>query len=145
MCGTPSPHTGGNGWGSSIAGVVPATAFSEYGQTPDPVTKRKPLYWFALEPSQPVFFFAGIWTRWIGTRGSKKTPRPGEHELFAFLTTNANGVVSPVHPKAMPVILTTREEVETWLTADWREAKALQRPLPDHMLQIVEKASPQVA
>ena len=47
--------------------VVPATAFSEYGQVPNPVTKRKPLYWFALDQAQPLFFFAGIWTRWEGT------------------------------------------------------------------------------
>lgn len=40
--------------------VVPATAFSEYGQKPDRVTKRKPLHWFALDQSQPLFFFAGI-------------------------------------------------------------------------------------
>lgn len=120
--------------------VVPATAFSEYGQTPDPVTKRKPLYWFALDQTQPLFFFAGIWTRWEGTRGSNRTPRFGEHELFAFLTTEANDVVKSIHPKAMPVILTSPEDVEAWLTADWREAKVLQRPLSNDRLVIVEES-----
>lgn len=105
------------------------------------MTKRKPLCWFALNQSQPLFFFAGIWTQWEGTRGSKRTPRPGRHELFAFLTTEANDVVRPIHPKAMPVILTRREEVETWLTADWREARALQRPLPADLLEIVEMSA----
>ena len=38
----------------------------------------------------------------------------------------------------MPVILTSHEEVETWLTADWNEAKTLQRPLPDDRLVILE-------
>lgn len=118
--------------------VVPATAFSEYGQKPDPVTKRKPLHWFALDETQPLFFFAGIWTPWRGTRGSNRTPRRGDHQLFAFLTTDANSVVKPIHPKAMPVILTSHEEVETWLTADWNEAKTLQRPLPDDRLVILE-------
>lgn len=121
--------------------IVPATAFSEYGQASDPVTKRKPLHWFALDETQPLFFFAGIWTPWHGTRGSMKTPRAGEHELFAFLTCEPNAEVRPVHPKAMPVILTRKEEIEMWMTADWARAKVLQRPLADGVLQIV--ASPQ--
>jgi hypothetical protein len=29
------------------------------------------------------------------------------NDLFGFLTTEPNGVVAPIHPKAMPVILTT--------------------------------------
>lgn len=121
--------------------VVPATAFSEYGQVPDPVTKRKPLSWFALDQSQPLFFFAGIWTEWEGVRGSNRTPRPGTHELFAFLTTDANDVVKPIHPKAMPVILTRRDEVETWMNAEWPEAKAPQRPLPPELLKVVRHPS----
>jgi putative SOS response-associated peptidase YedK len=40
-----------------------------------------------------------------------------------------------VHPKAMPVILTEPEEWETWLTAPWSEAGALQRPLGDGVLR----------
>ncbi|WP_189654896.1 SOS response-associated peptidase family protein [Paracoccus mutanolyticus] len=74
-------------------------------------------------------FFAGIWTDWHGTRGSMQTPRPGRHELFAFLTCAPNAVVAAVHPKAMPVILTTPEEIETWLTADWPKPQAAM-PLP---------------
>ncbi|SMO97776.1 SOS response-associated peptidase [Paracoccus laeviglucosivorans] len=117
--------------------LVPATAFSEYGAVPDPVTKRKPLHWFALSEAQPLFFFAGIWTPWQGTRGSARTPRAGAHELFAFLTCEPNAVVAPVHPKAMPAILTTKDEIEMWLKADWPVARALQRPLPDAALQII--------
>jgi putative SOS response-associated peptidase YedK len=34
----------------------------------------------------------------------------------------------------MPVILTEPDEVETWLTAPWEQARALQRSLPDGAL-----------
>ena len=64
-------------------------------------------------------------------------PIEGEHELFGFLTTEANAVVAPIHPKAMPVILTTPEEVDLWLAADATKALELQRPLPYDVLRIV--------
>jgi putative SOS response-associated peptidase YedK len=117
--------------------LVPATAFSEYADEPDPVTKMKLLSWFALDETQPVFAFAGIWCNWTGTRGTKKNFVGGEHQLFAFLTCPANGVVAPVHSKAMPVLLTTEEECEAWLTAPVEDALQLQRPFPDVQLKIV--------
>jgi putative SOS response-associated peptidase YedK len=39
----------------------------------------------------------------------------------------------------MPVILTTPEEIETWMTAPTEEALKLQRPLPDGSLMIVAR------
>ncbi|MDW9906048.1 SOS response-associated peptidase [Sinorhizobium meliloti] len=120
-----SPHW--RGWtGVENRCIVPWTAFCEYEDTKPKKTAR----WFAIDDNQPLAFFAGIWRPWRGARGSMKNPRVGEHELFAFLTCDANSVVKPIHPKAMPVILTKPEEVELWLTADWKDAKALQRPYP---------------
>ena len=114
--------------------VVPFTSFSEYETTTE--GKKQPV-WFAADESRPIMFFAGIWTNWTSVRKVKE----GEvnADLFAFLTTDANGVVGPIHPKAMPVILTTPEEVETWLTASTVDALVLQRPLPDNALRIVAR------
>jgi putative SOS response-associated peptidase YedK len=60
-------------------------------------------------------------------------------DVYAFLTTEPNAEVGAIHPKAMPVILTTEEERETWVTAPTTEALKLQRPLPDGALKIVAR------
>jgi hypothetical protein len=49
---------------------------------------------------------AGIWTEFKGDRGTKSKPIPDPHLVYGFLTTAPNAVVEPIHPKAMPVILT---------------------------------------
>jgi putative SOS response-associated peptidase YedK len=59
--------------------------------------------------------------------------------LFGFLTTEANAMVAPIHPKAMPVILTTPAEFDQWLEAETIGALALQRPLPYGALKIVAR------
>ncbi len=69
----------------------------------------------------------------------KSAPVDGEHELFGFLTTEANAIVAPIPPKAMPVILTTPAEVDRWPSAETPDALELQRPLPDGSLRIVAR------
>ena len=116
--------------------VVPFTSFSENEVLPD---GSQPPVWFALDESRPLAFFAGIWTRWTSVRKVKE----GEttNDLFAFLTTEPNAVVAPIHPKAMPVILTRPDEIEAWLVAPTAEVLKLQRPLPDDALRIVARGS----
>lgn len=125
--------------------VVPVTSFAEPSPTPgdkDPDTGIQRNYWFARGEERPLFFFAGLWTRWQGVRRVKDGP--GEFELYGFLTTRPNALVAPIHEKAMPVILTTPDEVETWLTAPWEEARHLQRPAADDALVIVDKPATQM-
>ena len=131
---TASPHW--RRWlGVSHRCVVPFTSFSEYqiikGEKPKTV-------WFAPTGEQKTLFFAGIWTNWTSVR----TLKEGEstNDLFAFLTVEPNGVVGPIHPKAMPVILRSQEAVTHWLSAEPTDALRLQRPFPDDGLEIVDEA-----
>ena len=92
--------------------VVPFTSFAENEVLPD---GSRPPIWFAFDETRPLACFAGIWTRWTSVRKVKE----GEtsNDVFAFLTTEPNAVVGAYHPKAMPVILTTAEEIDVWMTA----------------------------
>jgi putative SOS response-associated peptidase YedK len=108
--------------------LVPLTSFCEWTASRPKVT-----HWFALSDERPLFWFAGIWRPWTGDRRGET----GEHRLYAFLTTQANAIVAPIHAKAMPVVLTTEDDCETWLTAPAEEALALQQPAPNDLLRIV--------
>ena len=129
--------------------LVPATSFAEYHPSETiPGASGKPIKaaaWFRLagEEDRPPFAFPGFYRRWNWKENGLR--RKSDQELadvdaavlaMTFLTCPPNRVVQPIHPKAMPVILDTQDEFETWLTADENRAAALQRPLPDEKLTI---------
>jgi len=109
--------------------LVPFTSFSEFNKAAGGDI------WFALDESRPLAVFAAIWTNWTSVRKVKE----GEttNDLFGFLTTEPNAEVGALHPKAMPVILTTPEEIELLMTAPAEQALKLQRPLPNGALKVV--------
>ena len=113
--------------------LVPVSSFCEY----DHRSGKAVPTWFALSEERSLFFFAGIWRSWQGTRGTKANPVEGNHMLFNFLTTEANAEVGEVHEKAMPVCLLTENQRETWMRAAVEEAFALQKPLPDGTRRVV--------
>ncbi|ALN75751.1 hypothetical protein M673_23650 (plasmid) [Aureimonas sp. AU20] len=130
---TKSPHW--RRWlGPAHRCLVPFTSFSEYDTDED--GKKVPV-WFAGSEDRPLMAFAGLWTEWTSVR--KKAEGEVTVEAFGFLTTEANRTVGAIHPKAMPVILTEPDEFDLWLVGDWKEASALQRPLPDSVLRIVAR------
>jgi putative SOS response-associated peptidase YedK len=111
--------------------LVPMSSFSEFNK------EAGGDIWFALDESRPLVCFAGLWTNWTSVRKVREGAVTAD--LFGFLTTEPNAEVGAVHSKAMPVILTTPDEVDTWLRAPWEEAKLLQRKLPDGALTIVAR------
>jgi len=108
---------------------VPFTSFSEY----DTIDGKKVPMCFAADVGRPLIAFAGIWTNWTSVR--KATEGEITADAFGFLTTQPNAEVGKVHSKAMPVILMTTDEFNTWLSADWPQASKLQRSLTDGALR----------
>jgi putative SOS response-associated peptidase YedK len=130
---TASPHW--RRWlGPAYRCLVPFSSFAEHVKTD---AGSGPLWrplWFAPQ-GDGIACFAGLAARWTGVR--KKAEGEVTLTVFGFLTCEPNAEVAPHHPKAMPVILTETADMRRWLTAEWAEAKSLQRPLADGALSVL--------
>ena len=110
--------------------IIPFLKFAEPPRNPA---------WFCVK-NKCSSFFAGVWRPWHGERLLKisekrnrvKTVR--NWDLFAFLTTSPNDIVKPYHPKSMPVILSTPEEVLSWFSEGYNSLKKAQKPLENNLL-----------
>jgi len=103
--------------------LIPAVGFYEWKKQEE--GKSIP-YYFTLKNTLP-FAFAGIWDTWKDAEGKA-------FDTCAIITTVANTIVAPVHPR-MPVILQEKDE-DAWLetTTTAGQAKNLLQPYPpEHM------------
>lgn len=97
--------------------LVPFTEFAE-----PKIGQGREEHWFDVS-DRPVAAFAGIW-------------RPTEEgDAFAFLTTDPNPLVAPLHPKAMPVIV-DEGDYDRWLTTDYEGAVAMAQPFPSQLMVV---------
>ncbi len=98
--------------------LVPADSFYEWKTLPG---RQKAPYRIHATDGQ-LLFMAGIWDVWT-QNGEEKT-------TFSIITTTPNREMSDIHNR-MPVLLTTAEARERWLS---EPDEALLHPAPDHYL-----------
>ena len=95
-------------------------------------------YWFALKGNEerPLFAFPGIWQHWKGPL--KKDGPPVDVDLYSFLTTEPNELTRSINHERMPVLLSTDDQFETWLSGSPAEAFALAKSFDPAQMRIVQ-------
>ncbi len=104
--------------------LVPATYFIEYAG-PKGAKKRVAFG----RPDHGPFVMAGVWSPWHGLHRDEQV----KLDTFTILTTDANAVVRPFHPQAMPVLLKWRD-IDLWMDGPLQDAVRLAQPCPDNEL-----------
>jgi hypothetical protein len=78
-------------------------------------------------------------------RTSVRKVREGKttYDFFAFLMTEPNAIVAPIHPKAMPVIVNRPVEVEKWLSPPAPQGEGAATTFAQrYVLRIVARTDP---
>lgn len=116
--------------------IVPASSYCE-------PTGVKPAtwHWFAInsENSRPLFAFPGIWRSYTGP--VRKNGETVTQEVYSILTTEPNELTATINPERMPVLLSSEEEIETWLKGSTTEAMGLARRYPANQMRIVQSGA----
>ena len=115
--------------------LIPASSFAEPHDGRTPAT----WHWFALQGDEPrpLFAFAGIWRRWVGT--IKKDGPPVELDTYSFMTTAPNALTASINHERSPVLLTTPDQWQTWTTGKIETAMGLIKPIAADRLRIVQE------
>ncbi len=126
--------------------LVPASSYCE----PD-TNSPAGWHWFALlggasdahsasaPDERPLFAFPGIWKRYRGPM--KKDGEPVEVDVYSFMTTSPNALTATIMHDRMPVLLSSPEDFETWLTGSPEAAYSLVRTYPAERMRIVQSGA----
>lgn len=93
----------------------------------DAKPKNTPI-WFDRDLMRHAYASTGFrrpWTGMLGTMAKDFNCANAGQCPFSFLTIDTNGVSGLVHPKAIPVLLTTRSELRTRPKGPTEEAPVL--------------------
>jgi len=95
-------------------------------------------HWCALngEVPRPLFAFAGLWCRHVDP--IKMYGPSVEIDVYSFMITTPNALVGTINHERTPVLLSTDEEFETWMTGTPDEAFALLREYPPDNMRMVQ-------
>jgi len=106
--------------------LVPLSEFCEWTPDKHDLGDGKPPLkgemWFQVT-DQPLFTVAGFWQQTSKGAG------------FTMVTCDPNGLVAPIHPKAMITILHP-DDHERWLRGSYDDVVGLQRPYPADQMTV---------
>lgn len=116
--------------------LVPASSYCEpKGEKP------ATWHWFTMTGAEerPLFCFPGIWTRYKGP--VRKDGPPVDQEVFSFLTTEPNALTASINHERMPVVITERDDMTTWLSGASDSAFSLVRSYDAELMRIAQSGA----